>query len=227
MYCTGTLHITSTPQESFKQRFTYPRSRHYDTTWNNLPATQVATSALTSNRDASIAETVFSMPNRQVKCHHPLLIYTFTQHPENPKLEHPTAPFNKLHQLIRQFIVINTMPTKHTFIKNHPIIYAQLRYLTEQFTPNIILASDSHDLTLVDIDIHEIICHWHLIPPPEANKPQYQAYNLTEHHSLIITLHNHHIQQLQLIFNKLANTYNLTTSPKRPAAKKPRYDPPR
>ena len=88
------------------------------------------------------------------------------------------------------------------------------------------MASDSHDLTLVDIDIHEILCHWHLIPPSETNKPQYQAYNLAEHHSIVVTLPDHHIQQLQFIFNQLANPYDLTKSPIRPVAKKPRYDPP-
>ena len=163
----------------------------------------------------------------EVKCHHPLLIYTFTPHPENPKLEHPTTPFNKLHQLIRQFIVINSMPTKHTFIKNHPIIYAQLRYITEQYTQKLLQASDSHDLTTVNIDLHDVLCHWHLIPPPEENHSQYQAYSLAEHHSIVVTLPDHHIQQLQFIFNKLSSTYNLTSSPTRPAAKRPWYDPPR
>ena len=219
--------IISTPQEPFEQRFTYPRLRHYDAPWNNLQALPVALKATAPNRDAQNAEILFSTTKRQVKLHHLLLIYTFVPHPENPKLEHQTARFNKLHQLLQQFLVINTMPTKHTFIQHHPIIYAQLRYLTEQYTPDLLHASDKHDLKSVNIHLNEIICHWHLIPPPEPNHAQYQTYNLAEHHSLIVTLPDHQFEQLQLIFNKLSTPYDLTTSPIRPVVKRPRYNPPR
>ena len=100
----------------------------------------------------------------------PSYLYLCT-HPENCKLEHHTAPFNKLHQLIRQFIVINSMPTKHTFITHHPIIYAQLRYLTQQYALALLQASDAHDLATANIGLQEVICHWHIIPLPETNHP--------------------------------------------------------
>ena len=68
--------ITSTPQEPFEQRFTYPRLRHYDAPCNNLPASPTASKATAQNRNAN-AKIFFSMPNPQVKCHHLLLIYTY------------------------------------------------------------------------------------------------------------------------------------------------------
>ena len=179
--------------------------------------------AITPNRDAEIAETIFSLPHRQVKCHHPLLIYTFV--PTLKTVNSNITP--QLHQLIRQFIVINSMPTKHTFITHHPIIYAQLRYLTQQYALALLQVSDAHDLATANIGLQEVICHWHIIPLPETNHPQYHPYNLAEHHSLAVTLPKHHIRYLQLIFNKLTTPYNLNTSPVRPAAKKPRYNNPR
>ena len=132
--------ITPTPLEPFEQRFTNPLSRHYDVSWNNLPASTTPTSALTHNRDATTAEETFSTTSIKERCHHPLLIYTFVLHHENSKFERQTAPFNQLHQLLRQFLVINSMSSKHTFITNHPIIYAQLRYLAEQYIPILLQA---------------------------------------------------------------------------------------
>ena len=166
----------------------------------------------------------YSTDERQVRCFHPLLIYTYVPHPENEKLEHYDAPFNKLHQLLRQFIVINTMPSKHQFISHHPTIYSQLRYLAEQYIPTILTASDTHDLTSVNINIHDILCYWHSIPRPELNHHQYPAYNLAEHHSLLITLPEQHLQQLQFIYDKTTTFYDLNNSPIRPVVKKPRYN---
>ena len=145
--------------------------------------------------------------------------YTYVSHPENHKLEHPTTHFNKLHQLLQQFLVINAMPSKHTFTTHHPIIYAQLQYLDEQYIPAVLQTSDNHTLMNANISLWDVVCHWHLIPPPKINHPQYPAYNLAEHHSLVVTIPDHHIQYLQLIFNKLTKPYDLTSSTIRPANK--------
>ena len=83
--------------------------------------------------------------------------YTYVSHPENHKLEHPTTHFNKLHQLLRQFLVINSMPSKHTFTTHYPIIYAQLRYLAEQYIPAVLQASDNHTLMNANISVRRCL----------------------------------------------------------------------
>ena len=74
-----------------------------------------------------------------------------------------------------------------------------------------------------NICLRNVVCHWNRIPPPEINHPQTPAYNLAEHHSLVATPPDHHLQYLQLIFNKLTKPYDLTSSPILPK-KKPRHD---
>ena len=187
-------------------------------------ASSVAVTAITPNHSIELSEAIFSTPNRQVRCLHPRLIYTYVLHPENHTLEHHTAPFNKRHQLIRQFLVINSMPSKYTFTTHYPITYAQLRYLTEQYTPALLQASDNHALTKANICLWDVVCHWHLIPPPEVNHLQYPSYNLAEHYSFVVTIPDHHIQYLQLIFNTLTTPYDLTSSTARLVAKKPHHD---
>lgn len=105
------------------------------------------------------------------------------------------------------------MPTKRRFIEDHPIIYSQLRYLLKANHPALLQASDTDNLERYNIQLKNVLCHWHSLGPLTANQPQYPRYNLAEHHSLIVTLPEHQLQYLNKIFHHVAKPYNLTTSP--------------
>ena len=63
---------------------THPQSRHYDALWNNIPASTTSASALTFDRDAAIAKTIFSThPSSTMPPSHPHLYLCTT--PRKPQ----------------------------------------------------------------------------------------------------------------------------------------------
>ena len=128
-----------------------------------------------------------------------IIIYCYIPHPQFPTLEHPTAPFNQLHQLLRQYLVYNHTPIQTLFQKAFTSLSQQLQLLASHTIPHLLPLFEQPSTFTITFPLQQIQCHYHRYDAPPW---PYPTYNLADYISITQTLPPHIVKQLQNIHSQ-------------------------
>ena len=170
--------ITSDQIYPYEQHFPTLRPRHIEVPWDYLPMPANPTPALDPPYYSKI------------------VVYCFLPHPDIPTMEDPNAPFNKLCQLLRQYLIYTYTPMRARFRPHYPKVAAQLDYLAQAIIPHFTNLGYDAESPNPTFPYQHIRCYTNRDPiPPDTD----YYYNLATYKPLVLTLPALAIAHLQWI----------------------------